>query len=96
MSFLKDILGTYQNDATQRLATLRAAADAGDASGLRRAAHAIKGSSLSVGAITLADLCQQVELLAESGVRDAVTGLVAQIEQEYERVKSELGRYTKA
>ncbi len=95
-NFLKDLFGMYHSDTTQRLASLRTAASAGDAGGLRRAAHAIKGSSLNVGALTLADLCQQVELLADSGVRDAVAGLVSQIEQEFERVKSELNQYANA
>jgi two-component system, sensor histidine kinase and response regulator len=96
LSFLKDLLGTYQNDTTQRLTVLRAACAAADAGGLRRAAHAIKGSSLNVGALHLADLCQQVELLAESGALDAIAGLVTQIGQEFERVKAALDDYTKA
>ncbi len=95
LSFLKDILGTFRDDTAQRLATLRTAAAAKHAGGLRQAAHAIKGSSLNVGAFVLAELCQKVEQLAESGSLDAVAGLVAQIEQEFERVKVELNGYTK-
>ena len=93
--FLKDLLGTYITDTSKRLIALQKNAAAGNARELMRAAHAIKGSSLNVGANLLADYCQQVEEIAATGSLDGTAKLVAQIEREFERVKTELNGFTK-
>ncbi|MCX6899578.1 MAG: response regulator [Verrucomicrobia bacterium] len=93
--FLKDLLGTYITDTSKRLIALQKNAADGNARELMRAAHAIKGSSLNVGANLLADYCQQVEEIAATGSLDGTAKLVAQIEREFERVKTELNGFTK-
>lgn len=93
--FLEDLLGTYITDTTQRLLALQKNSTDGNAPELTRAAHAIKGSSLNVGANLLANYCQQVEEIARTGSLDGAANLIAQIEQEFERVKTELSSFTK-
>lgn len=54
---------------------------------LRRAAHTLKGSSASLGAMTLASLCQELEALGKAGTMAGVAERIAQVETEYELVK---------
>ncbi len=93
--FLEDLLGTYITDTTKRLQALEKNSSDGNAPELMRAAHAIKGSSLTVGANLLADYCQQLEEIAKTGVLAGTTKMVAHIEQEFERVKAELNKFAK-
>ncbi|MFA6561942.1 MAG: response regulator [Verrucomicrobiia bacterium] len=93
-AFLKDLLGTYLTDTAKRLATLQKNAADGNVLELMRAAHAIKGSSLNVGANQLAEYCQQVEEIAETGKLDGTAKLITRIAQEFERVQKELNSLT--
>jgi PAS domain S-box-containing protein len=94
-AFLKDLLGTYINDTTKRVAALLAHAADKNTRELMRAAHAIKGSSLNVGANQLADYCHQVEEITGAGKLEGTARLVAQIEREFERVHKELNNLIK-
>ncbi len=57
---------------------IRSSGDAGDAAGLRHAAHALKSSSAYLGATALADCCAEIERRAVQGL--CAPGLVAQVE----------------
>ena len=58
---LRDVFTTYLEDAPERLETMSAAVAEGNLSELRDAAHALKGSSRTVGALELGRLCEDVE-----------------------------------
>jgi HPt (histidine-containing phosphotransfer) domain-containing protein len=88
--FLGDLLDTYFEDSPELLAAMRRAQSAGDAEGLRRAAHSLKSSSANFGALTLAKLCREVEDGARAGAPQGADGQVAQVEAEYERVRHAL------
>jgi CheY-like chemotaxis protein/HPt (histidine-containing phosphotransfer) domain-containing protein len=60
-ALLANLLSTWQDESTRRLAELRAAVEAGDAGAVGRAAHAVKGGSASMGAVRLAAVCAEVE-----------------------------------
>jgi PAS domain S-box-containing protein len=93
-AFLKDLLGTYLSDTTKRLAALQKHAADGNDRELMRAAHAIKGSSLNVGANQLAEYCHQVEELAGAGKPGDAAKLITRIQQEFEKVQKELNNLT--
>ncbi|WP_291994557.1 response regulator [Candidatus Accumulibacter sp. ACC003] len=63
---VEKIIAAYLADAPARFAQLQAAAEAGDAAALRRAAHALKSSSANVGAEKLAALCKELEMLGRN------------------------------
>jgi len=63
------VLATYTLSLQRLLEQLAAARAAGDSEGLRHAAHTLKSSSASVGALELSALCAQ----AEAGLRDSDT-----------------------
>ena len=95
MAFLKDVFGAFQTDTAKRLVTMRETLAAADLTGLKRAAHTVKGSSLNVGAASLVTHCFQLEQLAGSGKLEGAAELITRIEQEFKRVAVELDAITR-
>ncbi len=88
--FLAELVDEFVRDAPTQLESLRDAATSGDAIGARRAAHTLKGNSLTFGARELASLCRAAEAAAESGDLESVLPRVEEIEDEWHRVCAEL------
>lgn len=84
------LIEAFVSDGLQRVAQLQALANSADA--LRRAAHSLKGAASNVGALELARLCADLELLAQSGGLTAAHSLITAIEREFEGVRSSLSR----
>ncbi len=82
----QELLDLFQAETPSLLVQLVAAVAAGDADGLKRAAHSLKGSSANLGASRLAALGGVLERLGRDGTTAGATALVAQLEPEYERV----------
>jgi histidine phosphotransfer protein HptB len=77
--FLLRVLGTYQQSLKRQLDLVQDAARASDMDQLGRAAHTLKSASASVGAVTLASLCEVIEhrvRRGESGLGEAVDAFV--------------------
>ena len=89
-SLVQQVIGAYLADAPRRFAQLRAAADSGDAEGVRQAAHSLKSSSANIGAEQLAALCKELELLGRQGNVDSANTLLAAAETELTRVRAAL------
>jgi signal transduction histidine kinase/DNA-binding response OmpR family regulator/HPt (histidine-containing phosphotransfer) domain-containing protein len=71
---LRDVILTFLAQTPSTLATLREEAGRGDAAGMGRAAHMLKGTSATLGALALADHCAEMERLGRSGdVSDAAS-----------------------
>ncbi|HJW23669.1 MAG TPA: response regulator [Rhodocyclaceae bacterium] len=89
---VRKLVDLYLNDGPLRLQQLSAALAAGDANGVRKAAHAMKSSSANVGAERLAAQLKELEALA---MRDAALAgaeaMLAAIAEEYGRVVAALG-----
>ncbi len=90
--FLREIVGIYIEDTPKRLADLRAALASGDVTSFTRAAHTIKGSSANVGAQVLKGIAERLEIVSRKEGLGGVSGLIADCEEEFERVKVELRR----
>lgn len=88
--FLAELIDSFFDDSPVQLATIRQAAQGGDAEGLRRAAHSLKSNSATFGATELANLCRQLEQLGRDGDLAAIGDLVARTEAEYGRVRPAL------
>ena len=65
------------------LGKIRAGVTAGDAKTLTDAAHALKSSSGSLGAIRVSTLCDRMQLLGRSGTLEGAAELLEAIEREY-------------
>ncbi|HEX6799737.1 MAG TPA: response regulator [Ktedonobacterales bacterium] len=87
---LAELIDSFLEDAPRLLADLRRSLDAGDASGVRLAAHSLKSNGAEFGAQAFAETCKQLETQAKAGRLDGASGLLEQAEGEYERVKTAL------
>jgi PAS domain S-box-containing protein len=89
-SVLKEIYDSFLSSAIDDRAAIRQGVVGNDAAGLRNAAHKFKGASANLGASHLAELCRQLEALGEAGRVDGAGQRLAELEQEFVRVKSEI------
>jgi HPt (histidine-containing phosphotransfer) domain-containing protein len=86
VAFLAELIATYRVDGAARIADMRAALAAGAAAELQRAAHTLKGSSATLGAVHLADLCREVEYRARDAALDGLAAPIEDIATEFESV----------
>ena len=90
-SVMVEVIDSYLEDAPKLLQSMRNSADAVDTLALGHAAHTLKSTSGTLGAIALSGLCKEVEAIAKNGqFNPAALALVSQIEAEYQRVKAAL------
>jgi HPt (histidine-containing phosphotransfer) domain-containing protein len=75
--FVRSLIGQFIDDAVGRVETLHRAVDRGSAHTAKAAAHALKGSALTIGAARLADLCSQIEAGAAAPSHAAVLPILA-------------------
>jgi HPt (histidine-containing phosphotransfer) domain-containing protein len=91
--FVGELIDAYLADAPAHLDAMRRAADEDDATLMNRAAHTLKSSSASLGALTLSALSRDVEELARRGTIPEGQALLPEIEAEWSRVEAALGAY---
>jgi HPt (histidine-containing phosphotransfer) domain-containing protein len=61
--FMLELIETYCEDVHQQLHTLQTALDQGDALSFTRAAHSLKSTSLSLGALSFGNLARELEMM---------------------------------
>ena len=86
-TFLAKIISEYLEDNPQKLEAIRQAIQSNDVRALRQASHSLRSSSANLGAITIADLCKQLENLARSGTIQGASVIMEQLITEYPQVK---------
>ncbi len=90
LTWLRDLFDTYERDTASRLGELRALVAQRALDRVQRAAHGIKGSSGSVGASRMADLCQAMENVARSGSIVDVDAHMAALDEEFRRLQVDI------
>jgi HPt (histidine-containing phosphotransfer) domain-containing protein len=65
--FVRELIDTFTESAPPLLAELQSALAAGDAVTVHRAAHTLKSSAASLGALRLADEAAGIEVAAKGG-----------------------------
>jgi PAS domain S-box-containing protein len=83
--FLSELVDIFIRDSTVTFAKIEATLEAGDAEGLKRAAHSIKGSSGNLGGRQLYEMCGQVEQLAGGNKLDQVKPLMPELQRLYQK-----------
>ena len=86
-AFLAELVDTYLADSPSLFVELRAAIAAGDAATARRAAHTLKSTSTSFGALDLAGRCREIEASAAAADLDGIEEQVALAETSYAQVE---------
>jgi HPt (histidine-containing phosphotransfer) domain-containing protein len=88
------VLATYTLSLQRLLDQLTVARTAGDCDGMRHAAHTLKSSSASVGALELSALCAQVEAglrAGHAGESAALAPVLDRLSREGQRILTGLG-----
>jgi two-component system, sensor histidine kinase and response regulator len=89
-AMLLEIFARFTHDASRLVATLCTAATADDATGLARAAHALKSISASMGALGMAALCLELARRGPAGTGVAALAAIEQLAGEFLRVRQAL------
>jgi CheY-like chemotaxis protein len=95
-SVLDAVIRSYLSSAPRLLQTLHEAVARADAVGVRQAAHTLKSSSASLGALTLAGLCKKLEEMGRGNsivnADQALTALTAEYTLVHKALTAELHR----
>jgi len=89
-NLLSDLIDSFLRDSAERIAAMRGAAASGDAKALTRTAHALKGSSGTVGANRMTALCDVIEELSRASSMEGLPALIDALAEEFERVRRAL------
>ncbi|NET28984.1 response regulator [Okeania sp. SIO1I7] len=82
---LSEIIGDYLNYTPGRLAAIREAITTNDAKALRMAAHTMRSSSGNLGAVTMGNICNQLEDLGRADTTIGAAEIFPLLENEYEQ-----------
>jgi HPt (histidine-containing phosphotransfer) domain-containing protein len=91
-SLITQIFTSFLNDGAERIDALKEALAGRDTELLYKTAHAIKGASANIGAHSMADMAQKLELAGKAGDMIGVAPLMEKIEMEFGRVQREITR----
>lgn len=84
---LRYVIRTFLEATPGLLTVLRDAAARGDAAAIQRAAHTLKGSSATLGALGLSGRCEELERLGRTGDVQVARSMVAVVEALYGAVE---------
>ncbi len=90
---LREIIDKFLDTADQQEAAIRRAVEQDDAAALTMAAHGLKGSSATVGAARMAELCKQLEHAWRQGSTEGAGERLAELEREKDRVNTFFRRH---
>lgn len=88
--FIAELVDTYCQETPQLLAELQQALARADAEAFRRAAHSIKSSSASLGALDFSALARALEMTGKSGDLSSAAPAVGQLAGDYDGVAAAL------
>ncbi len=89
---MQEIISTFLDDCSVRMDRIEQAAQREDGPVLSAQAHALKGSSGTLGARDLSRLCRELEELGVDSGSDSAVDLVGQLVREHQRVRAALLR----
>jgi HPt (histidine-containing phosphotransfer) domain-containing protein len=74
------VLRAWLDELPPRMSAIHSAIEQADAEAMREAAHALRGSSISLGGALVAEICKQLELEARAGRLTSAPALVARLD----------------
>ncbi len=87
---LPGLIENFYKDVDRLLDEARQALEQGQAADLRRAAHTLKSTSATFGAVVLSAVARELEYLVRDGVLEGAAGLIVRAEAEFARAKAAL------
>jgi len=88
--FIDELVQAYFEEAPQLLASLQQGLAGQDFELFRQAAHSIKSTSNSFGALELGAQARELEMLGKEATLEGAAGKVETLEKEYDIVKKSL------
>ncbi|MBW4523054.1 MAG: Hpt domain-containing protein [Scytolyngbya sp. HA4215-MV1] len=88
--FLQEVLDSYFEEAPKLIQDIQLAVLQGDAKKLQHAAHTLKSTSTVLGAVTLTELCNELEELGKAGATGIPLDRGEAVAQEYAKAKAAL------
>jgi HPt (histidine-containing phosphotransfer) domain-containing protein len=85
--FAQEMVALFLENAPQLITAIRQSIDDLAPPELQRSAHTLKGSSASLGAVRLAELCAELEKLGREGMVAGALDRLAEVAQEFDRVQ---------
>lgn len=85
-----ELIDLYLENARREINAIKAAALENNETSMRRNIHALRGSSLSVGACGIANLCKQMEQQSEQDSPSGLDELVKKLDEEFVSTQSVL------
>ena len=87
---LPELVNRFVEDADRLIQEARVALEQKSAQDLRRAAHSLKSTSATFGAVALSEAARELEVLARDEVLEGATPLITQIEAGFAIAKAAL------
>ncbi len=78
-----ELIELYLDDSRRRLGDIKSSFQEGDLEALSSAAHGLKGSSLSIGVSSVAEISANIERIALAGDQRGLENLVNDVEQRF-------------
>jgi PAS domain S-box-containing protein len=94
-ALFNQMFASFLSDSEELISILRSAASTIDAGHLQKTAHAMKGASANVGAMHMAEIARQLEVLGKSSTMTGAIALIEAMEREFENVKNEINAIMK-
>jgi len=91
--FLSELFEVFCTDGERYLANIRQAIGKNDVDTLKMTAHSLNGASRNIGAIPLADLCQQLEVLSLNRPLVGTQNVFDLLEDEFHRVQTAVDEF---
>jgi HPt (histidine-containing phosphotransfer) domain-containing protein len=88
--FIKELIDTFLDDAPRMLKELRQALAGNNVELFRRTAHSLKSNANTFGALVLAGLAKDLELIGRDNQLNAVGDKLEKLTAEYAKVESAL------
>lgn len=93
--FTSDLFQTFLRQSDVDTKQLEKAIFSEDLEKVRKAAHALKGSSATIGAARFADICRKIETMAETGQEPEIKKILSQFRKEFKELKRALSEEMK-
>ena len=88
--FIGELIDAYFEEAPQLIGQIEQALASGDAEVFRRAAHSLKSSSASFGALQFSARAKELEMIGKEGNLDGTFEKVADLKIDYDAVHNAL------
>lgn len=89
-TFVRDFVELFLSHTPSLIQRLQERVAAGDAEGVEKTAHRLRGSSLNLGAVALGEVCQEIEERGREGQLEQLEPLVEKMLEAFLLAKEEL------